>query len=102
MKKLVIGLFILFFSTFCFSEVFNNGEQIVDAFLDHGEYVKIIEDINNIDYFPKVSICYISIDEDDIEIATSFNEKGGSYNSYNIKKWNIESDEKGNIIITRK
>lgn len=90
------------FRHFVFQKFFNNAEQIVDAFLDYGKYVKIIENNNNIDYFPKVSICYISIDEDDIEIATSFNENGGSNNSYNIKKWNIESDEKGNIIITRK
>ena len=102
MKKLVIGLFILFFSTFCFSEVFNNGEQIVGAFLDHGEYVKIIENKDTIIYYPKASICYIIIDENDIEIATSFTENGESNNSYNIKKWNISSDEKGNIIITRK
>ena len=102
MKKLVIGLFILFFSTFCFSEVFNNGEQIVDAFLDHGEYVKIIETKDTIIYYPKDSICYIIIDENDIEITTSFNRKDGYCDSYNIKNWNIFSDAKGNIIITRK
>ena len=102
MKKLFIGFIAIFFTTFCFSEVFKNGEQIVDSFLDHGEYVKVIENKNTINYFPKSSICYICIDENDIEIATSFNRKDGYYNSYNIKNWNIFSDEKGNIIITRK
>lgn len=102
MKKIIILFIVFFFSTFVFSEVFKNGEQIVDTFLDHGEYVKIIENKKNIDYFPKASICYISIDEDDIEIATSINEKDGFSKSYNTRNWTITSDEKGNIIITRK
>ena len=40
----------------------------------------------------------IEVDENDIQVEMFDSDS----KSYDIKRWNIESDENGNIIITRK
>lgn len=106
MKKIIIGIVFLFVSAFVFGEPFKNGEKIVIDFFEKGQYIKIIKDENNISFIAKSTVSGINIDEDDIEIATiGYNVmtgKNGDSESYNIKRWNIVTDENGNIIISSK
>ena len=106
MKKLVLSIFLLLTLSFAFADVFPNGEKIVVDFFERGTMIKVIEDSNNIKFIAKSTVSGIEIDEDDIEIATIgyniMNGKNGDSESYSIKKWKIESDDKGNIIISRK
>ena len=106
MKKLFIGIVVLLVSSFVFADVFPNGEKIVVDFFERGAMIKIIENRNNIKFIAKSTVSGIEIDEDDIEIASIgyniMNGKNGDSESYNIKRWNIDSDENGNIIIKRK
>lgn len=106
MKKLFVGIVCLLFSVNLFADVFPNGEKIVVNFFEKGTYIKVVKDSNNMQFIAKSTVSGIDIDEDDIEIATIgyniMNGKNGDSECYNIKKWKIESDEKGNIIISKK
>lgn len=81
-----------------FADPFSNAEKIAADFLNNGTVIKVIEKKNTISFITKSSVCRITVDENDIEIATA----NGHTESYNIALWNIQSDEKGNIIIFRK
>ena len=106
MKKLIISFLFLLTSVSLFADVFPDGEKIVMDFFNYGTVIKIIENQNNIKFIAKSTVSGIKIDEDDIEIATIgyniMNGKNGDSESYNVKRWNIKSDEKGNIVISRK
>lgn len=105
MKKLFVGIIFLLVSSFAFAEVFKNGEKIVTDFFEKGFEIKVIEDENNIKFISKSTVSSIAIDEDDIKIAFDGYDltsgKYGNYISFYLKKWSIESDEKGNIIIIK-
>ena len=107
MRKIILTVLVLFAGTLAFSDVFPNSEKIVEDFWKNGSYVKIIKDENNIRYVAKVSVAGISIDEDYIEIAmTGYSvwtgKEGASNASFSIKKYNIESDGNGNLVISPK
>lgn len=105
MKKIILSALLLA-SSLCFADVFKDGEKIVDTFFNKGSFIKVVENKNNIDYTNKSLISSIEIDENDIEIATNgysfMSGKNNDSTSYNVSKWNIENDEYGNIVITRK
>lgn len=105
MKKILLVLALLAACSIGFSEVFKDGDKIVENFWNNGNYIKIIKNENNICYFYKPCIAGINIDEDDMEIATMgyniWSGKNEDTVSYNIKRWKIISDENGNIIITK-
>ncbi|MCR5217305.1 hypothetical protein [Treponema sp.] len=104
----VVELLAMIFTTFvlAFASVVPNSEEIIEKFWKQGNYIKVIKDSNNICYYYKNSVTGINVDEDDYEIASMeynvWTSKNGDFTSYNIKKWNINSDDDGNIIITRK
>lgn len=106
MKKIILSSLVLLVGFVCFGETFPGGKEIVETFLNKGSYIKVVQDANNISYTNKDLISSLAIDENDIEIATNgYNFMTGKNNdsaSYNIKKWNITSDENGNIVITKK
>ena len=105
MKKLFVGIILFLASTFAFAEVFKNSEKIVTDFLERGLVIKVIEDSNNIKFITKSTVSGIAIDEDDMKIAfDGYNIISGNYGEYVVfalKRWKIESDENGNIIITK-
>lgn len=98
MKRIVFLSSFIFISTCAFAAPFKNAENIVDNFFNKGHSIKIIENENNIRYFSKSTVSMIEVDENDMQ----FEMFDSDSKSYNIKRWNIESDENGNIIITRK
>ena len=105
MRKIILLVLVLFAGTMAFSDVFPNSEKITEDFLTRGSYVKVVKDKKNIVYISKLTVVAVHIDENDIEIEmcqTDEKQLLGDVPSYNIKKWNITSDENGNIIITRK
>lgn len=107
MKKLFIVLAFSFILAPCFCEVFPNSETLVEKFFDDGDYIKVIEDSNNIHYLRKDNIACIKIDEDDLEIILpmGYNAWYGKNNDalrYTTKRWSFSSDDNGNILITRK
>lgn len=107
MRKIILLVLVLFASTFVFADVFPNSEKIVEDFWKKGSYIKIVRDEDNVTYMAKVSVAGIEIDEDDIDIAMTgysiWTGKPGSGNAvFSVKKYNIESDSEGNIIISKK
>ncbi|MBO7639659.1 MAG: hypothetical protein J6Y16_08505 [Treponema sp.] len=107
MKKSVLMILMVLAGSLFFADVFPNSEKIVEDFWKNGSYVKIIKDENNIRYVAKVSVAGISIDEDDIEIAmTGYSvwtgKEGASNASFSVKKYDIESDSNGNLVISPK
>ncbi|WP_303842511.1 hypothetical protein [Selenomonas ruminantium] len=89
-----------------FANVVPHSEEIIENFWKQGSYIKVIKDSNNICYFYKDSVAGITVDGDSYAIASMgyniWTGKNGDSTSYNIKRWDIKSDDDGNIIITRK
>lgn len=109
MKRIVFSvlLFGIVAVSAAFANVFPNAEKIVEDFWTRGSYIKIVRDDDNISYVAKISVAGIEVDEDDIDIAmTGYSvwtgRSGASNASFGTKKYNIESDSEGNIVITQK
>ena len=105
MKKILLAVVVALAGAFASAEVFKDSEKIVEDFLARGSYIKIVVNKNNISYCGKNAITGINIDEDDMELCIADREGKDFFDfgtSYNVKKWNFESDENGNIIITSK
>ncbi len=106
MKKLLIIMFISFITIHAFSDVFPDSESLCDNFWKTGSCIKIIEDKNNISYISKTFITGISIDEDDMKIATSgynvWTGKNDATEIFRTFRWNFSSDSDGNIVISKK
>ena len=100
MKKLFVAAALLFVSTFVFA-----NESIVDNFFNKGQVVKIVED-DKIRYVNKSSIYTIEIAKDEIEIVSDpysvFTKVPRTVKTYAAKKYDIVSDDDGNIVITKK
>lgn len=82
------------------------SEEIIEKFWTQGSYIRIEKSLNAYVYYNKDAIAGIIVDEDDYKIASLIydvwsGEKEG-VSSFSIKRWNVESDSNGNIIITRK
>lgn len=108
MKKTVAAALALALAgALAFCETFDGAEEMVDNFLRNGSYVKIVRNEKNIYYFPRSAVAGISVDEDDMGIATTgynvwLGKTGDTQSFYNTKRWKFSSDENGNIIIERK
>lgn len=100
MKKLLVAAALLLVSAFVFA-----NESIVDNFWKNGKVVKIVED-NTITYVNKSAISIIEIVKDEIRITNStynFQSKANwTLKAYAAKKYDIVSDDDGNIVITKK
>ena len=105
MKKAFILVLLSFITSSIFCEVFANSEKIVEDFFNKGKYIKIIKNDNNIYYYSKDCIAGISVDEDDIKIASMgydiWTGHNGDSVNYSTDKWSVSSDDNSNIIITR-
>lgn len=105
MKKIISFLLIFLCTVFCFAEVFPGSDKIVETFYKNGIYVKYIKNQNNIYYVPKDTVAAIQIDEKKIVFQWNDNDAIGNdedEEEFYFSKWNIESDEDGNIVISRK
>ena len=102
MKRIVL-IALLIVSFRLSAEVFNNGEKISETFLSEKKYIKLCKDNDNVYYIPIDSVIYLCLDEDDFRIVTKHNSSGSDeIITCDIKRWNVTTDEKGNIIITKK
>ena len=106
MKKLVLILAVLFTTTLAFAEPWKGGEEIVEKFFKKGTYVKLIAD-DDVNYYYKSTIVTVNIDDDELQFRTiipvqTFGGRDNNEPEFSIKKFKIESDDDGNIIITKK
>ena len=104
MKKILVLSLLMAFAVGAFADVFPNSETIVENFIENGKYIKVIKNQKNIIYFLRQTVSGISIDENDMKIFTigAVDDEEAFDYSYSIKKWKIEQDDYGNIIITKK
>lgn len=105
MKKIVSALFIILCSSVCFAEVFPGSDKIAEIFYKKGTYIKYIRNQNNIYYVPKDTVAAIQVDEKKIVFQWNDNDAIGNdedEEEFFFSKWNIESDEDGNIVISKK
>ena len=106
MKKILIVSMFLFISSFVFAKPFEGGEEIVEKFFRQGSYVKLIAE-DDVNYYYKPTIVTINIDENELEFRTiipveTFGGRDNNEPEFSLRKFNISSDEEGNIIITKK
>lgn len=100
MKKFILVVVLVFVVSSAFAAVVSRAEEIIENFWNHGNYIKFIEDKNNISYYNKGSIALISVDEDDYTITfTGFNDIQST--TFSTKRYTVQSDKNGNIIITK-
>lgn len=107
MKKIFVLMLVSMIAVVsAFAEVFPNAENLVENFWNHGNFIKVVKDSKNIAYYNKAQISSLRVDEDDMELSTLgydvFTGKNNSSASFNVRSWNMESDENGNIIISRR
>ena len=105
MKKIIGAFLILLCSSICFAEVFPGSDKIVETFYKKGTYIKYIKNQNNIYYVPKDTVAAVQVDEKKIVFQWNDNDAIGNdedEEEFFFSKWNIESDEDGNIIISKK
>lgn len=109
MKKLFISICLLLIGTsFIFADRNPKGEEMVEKFLNYGTYVKLIaKDDDDVNYYYKPQIVSIQVDDDDLEFrmiisVETFGGRDNNEPSFSFSKFNITSDENGNIIITKK
>ena len=106
MKKTILAIGLLIAGAFCFAEPFEGGTEIVETFFKKGNYIKYISTYD-VHYYNKNVIAHINVDSDEMEIVTTVKVPswGGRNNvtpEFPTKRFSFESDENGNIIITRK
>ncbi len=107
MKKtaIIIAGLILSAAT-VFAAPIAGSEEVIEKFWKQGSFIKVVKSLNAIVYYNKASIAGITIDEDEYRIASigydAWSGQTESSTSFSIRRWSFESDEDGNIIITRK
>lgn len=108
MKKIFVLMLVSMIAVVsAFSQVFPNADKIAEDFWERGSYIKVIKDKKNIVYYGKANVYGFFIDEDDFNIlgefnALTFKPVPGDVAEFGMRKWDISSDENGNIIITSK
>ena len=106
MKKLLLLVLVSLLSFSAFAQFVPNADKIIEDFYSRGKYIKVIKDENNLSYFNKNDVRGFVVDEDDFYVIGSFEAFTGkidtSASNFSIKRWNINADDEGNIIITRK
>ncbi len=107
MKKIaVITAGLILSATVAFAAPLRGSEELIEKFWTKGSYIKIEKSNNAVVYINKASIAGIIVDEDDYKIASIGYEVWSGENegskSFSSRRWKVESDENGNIIITRK
>ena len=106
MKKLLIGILFTFISYNIFAEPFAGCEKLIEDFLQNGTYIKVISK-KGIIYYSKSNVISIDVYDDNLEIRTdaeveSYNGKDTNEPEFSVKKFDINSDSNGNIIVTKK
>lgn len=106
MKKLLLLVLFSLLSVSVFAQFIPNADKIIEDFYNRGKYIKVIKDASNLSYYNKDDVRGFVVDEDDFYVIGSFEAFTGkieaSASNFNIKRWNLSSDDEGNIIITRK
>ena len=108
MKKLLFFTALLSLSVAVFAQVIPNSDKIIENFYSRGKYIKVVKDESNISYYNKEAVLGFIIDEDDFYVLSVFNPLTSSTKgepeatNFNFKRWNINADAEGNIILTRR
>ena len=105
MKKLVLFALVSLLSVSAFAQIIPNTDKIIEDFYKRGKYIKVVKDESNIAYFNKETVQGFFVDENEFTIVGGFNahtSKIDEGSNFGAKKWSIEADEDGNIIITNK
>ena len=106
-KLLMVALVFFALAAYCFAEKQKvadiGGEEIVEKFLRVGDYIKVIESKDNIEYYPKTYVPKIHFDGEDLDLAIidGFH-YGKGVCGWSVNKYDIKLDESSNIIITKK
>lgn len=91
MKKLLVAVALLVASSFVFA-----NERILENFWNKGQVIKVIEN-DEIEYINKSNISIIRTVKGDIGILSV-----SATRVYSSTKYDISSDNAGNIVITKK
>ncbi|WP_407427248.1 hypothetical protein [Treponema sp.] len=107
MKKIIFMIGMLFYCTiFFFAQPFSGSENMIEVFISTGSYIKFNKDKKTIIYVPKNNIIGLSCDDDDFTVSISgkvnwlTDDKGQV--TFSINRYNLKTDENGNIIVTKK
>ena len=98
MKKIIIAIALLLFSSFMFAE--NFLKEYISEFLNKGSYL-LVEDNSDSVFYPKHTLARLECDSDDLKMIYIDAEDDYETKTFNIKKYLIRLDDNNNIIIKK-